>query len=69
MQIGGPLSAQLTDLWCVWREMVCLSKEGLQDFRVSVMQGIRTADVQPMPTVTMPHEHLFLPLSAVDSTQ
>ena len=24
--IGGRLSAQFADLWCVWREMVCLGK-------------------------------------------
>ena len=63
--IGGPLSAQLADLWCVWREMVCLGKEGLQDFQISVVQGLQAAGVQPMPTVTMPHEDLFMPLSAV----
>ena len=34
---------------------------------MSVVQGLWTAGVQRIPTVTMPHEHLFLQLSVVDS--
>ena len=65
--IGCPLSAEMAHQWCAWREMVCFGKKGVHNFWMSVVQGLRTADVQSMPTVTMPHEHLFLPLSAVDS--